>query len=238
MKLDLDIFADGADINEIRLMNAESYIKGMTTNPTLMRQAGVSDYVQFAKEILSFVTEKPISFEVFSDDLAEMKTQAQIISSWGKNVYVKIPITNTRGESTCEIIRELTQEGIKLNITAIFTLSQIEKALPNLVGTNGAYLSIFAGRIADTGVDPVPLIKDAVLMTSKLPNIQIIWASPRELLNVIQAQEAGCHIITATKDILKKLVLLEKNLTDYSLDTVKMFYRDAQDAGYQINEKI
>jgi transaldolase len=143
MKLDLDIFADGADINEIRLMNAESYIKGMTTNPTLMRQAGVSDYVQFAKEVLSFVTEKPISFEVFSDDLAEMKTQARVISSWGKNVYVKIPITNTRGESTCEIISELNQEGIKLNITAIFTLSQIEKVLPNLRGTTGVYLSIF-----------------------------------------------------------------------------------------------
>jgi transaldolase len=207
----------------------------MTTNPTLMRQAGVSDYVQFAKEVLSFVTEKPISFEVFSDDLAEMKTQARVISSWGKNVYVKIPITNTRGESTCEIISELNQEGIKLNITAIFTLSQIEKVLPNLRGTTGVYLSIFAGRIADTGIDPVPLIKDAVFMTRKFPNIQIIWASPRELLNVIQAQQVGCHIITATKDILKKLILLEKNLTEYSLDTVKMFYKDAQDAGYQIN---
>jgi transaldolase len=236
MKLSIDIFADGADINEIQEMNSKDFIKGMTTNPTLMRQAGIKDYAQFAKEALSVVTDKPISFEVFSDDISEMRSQAKVISSWGKNVNVKIPITNTRGESTAKIIRDLTQEGIKLNVTAIFTPNQIQEVLPSLAGTTGAYVSIFAGRIADTGIDPVPFIGDTVRLVNELSDIQVIWASPRELLNVVQADAAGCHIITATKDILKKMSLLEKNLTEYSLETVKMFYKDAKDAGYQIME--
>jgi transaldolase len=213
-------------------MAAKPHISGLTTNPTLMRKAGISDYVAFAKSVIKEVSGKPISFEVFSDDLDEMKVQAQKISSWGENVYVKIPITNTRGESTKPVIHFLSEKEVKVNVTAIMTEDQVRDVVRVLNPDVASCVSVFAGRIADTGRDPMPIMKNCIQILSINRKSELIWASPRELLNVFQADSIGCHIITATNDILKKLDLVNKDLIDYSLETVKMFYADAQEAKY------
>jgi len=210
------------------------FIKGFTTNPTLMRKAGVTDYEAFAKQVLAAIPDRPISFEVFSDDFREMERQALKIADWGPTVSVKIPITNTRGESCRALICRLARSGVKLNVTAVMTLEQVYEVLPALDGSTAGYISIFAGRIADTGRDPVPVMRAAVEALAATPQIELIWASPREVLNVCQASEVGCHIITATSDILKKLCLLGKDLLEYSLETVKMFRDDAVTAGFSI----
>jgi len=232
--LKVKIFADGADLQEMIAMSEKSYISGLTTNPTLMRKAGVLDYRKFARDVLTEIQSKPISFEVFSDDLTEMKNQALEIASWGENVYVKIPISNTLGLSTSDVVYELTRAGVKVNVTAIMTTNQVEEIAASLNPKIPSYISVFAGRIADTGRDPIPTLKKSleILQTNSLA--ELIWASPRELLNVIQADQINCHVITATKDILAKLSLLGHNLEDYSLDTVKMFRNDALASAYSI----
>lgn len=232
--LRVKLFADGADRAGILRMYANPMIRGFTTNPTLMRHAGVTDYEAFAKDILSAVADRPISFEVFADEFAEMERQALKISGWGENVYTKIPVTNTQRESSLELVCRLARRGVKLNVTALMTLQQVEDVASALAGGPPAYVSIFAGRIADTGRDPVPVIAEAVEILRPYPNIELIWASPRELLNIFQADSVGCHIITATHDLLCKLALVGKDLDDYSLDTVKMFHRDAAQAGYEL----
>jgi len=233
-KLKVQIFADGADKAGMLEMYNKSFIKGLTTNPTLMKKAGIKDYEAFAKDILLEVKDKSISFEVFSDDLDEMEKQALKIATWGENVYVKIPITNTKGIPTYSLIKKLSDKGVKVNVTAIMTLEQVRDVVLSLNQNVPSYVSVFAGRIADTGVDPVPLMSAAVLITSMNSKAEVIWASPRELLNIFQADEIGCQIITVTNDILKKLDLVDYNLSSYSLDTVKMFYNDALAAGYNI----
>ena len=230
--LKVKLFADGANVDGMVEMAGKDYIKGLTTNPSIMRKAGITDYRLFAKEVLKKITDKPVSFEVFSDDLTEMKRQALEIASWGENVYVKIPITNSIGLPTVSIIEDLTAQGCRINVTAVFTLAQVSSVFPALKSDIPSYVSIFAGRIADTGRDPVPIIKKAQEMLSDLNSCEIIWASPRELLNVFQAEECGCHIITATNELLGKLSLIGKDLDDYSLDTVKMFANDAMKSGY------
>ncbi len=237
MKLDdlkIKIFADGADKSGILEMNAKPWIKGFTTNPTLMRKAGISDYESFAKDILKVIKEKPISLEVFSDELAEMERQALKIAAWGKNVYVKIPVTNTRRESTAPIIDHLARAGVRLNITAVMTLPQVKELAKALKPGPGSIISVFAGRIADSGRDPLPIMQDSLAFMKDFPKIDLLWASPREILNIVQADAIGCQIITVTNDLLKKLDLLGKDLTEFSLDTVKMFYDDAQKAGYKL----
>jgi transaldolase len=209
-------------------------ISGFTTNPTLMRKSGIGDYSAFAREILGLIPDRPISFEVFADDFWEMEQQAHEIASWGSNVYVKIPVTNTRGESSDDLLRRLAREGIKVNVTALMTLSQVLRVSECLAGGPPCNVSVFAGRIADTGRDPVPIMSAAVELLRPYPNLELIWASPRELLNVFQADLIGCHIITVTTDVLRKLVLVGKDLQEYSLETVKMFYEDAQKAGYRL----
>ena len=233
-KLKVQIFADGADKAGMLEMYNKSFIKGLTTNPTLMKKAGIKDYEAFAKDILLDVKDKSISFEVFSDDLDEMEKQALKIATWGENVYVKIPITNTKGIPTYSLIKKLSDKGVKVNVTAIMTLEQVRDVVLSLNQNVPSYVSVFAGRIADTGVDPVPLMSAAVQITSMNSKAEVIWASPRELLNIFQADEIGCQIITVTNDILKKLSLVEYDLSEYSLDTVKMFYNDANQAGYSI----
>ena len=233
-KLKVQIFADGADKAGMLEMYKKSFIKGLTTNPTLMKKAGIKDYEAFAKDILLEVKDKSISFEVFSDDLDEMEKQALKIATWGENVYVKIPVTNTKGIPTYSLIKKLSDKGVKVNVTAIMTLEQVRDVVLSLNQNVPSYVSVFAGRIADTGVDPVPLMSAAVQITSMNSKAEVIWASPRELLNVFQADEIGCQIITVTNDILKKLELVDYNLSLYSLDTVKMFYNDALAAGYKI----
>jgi transaldolase len=233
--LRIRLFADGADVETMRLMAAKPHIQGLTTNPTLMRQAGVTDYRSFAMDVLRFVVEKPISFEVFSDDFAEMEDQAHEIASWGSNVFVKIPITNTKGQKAAPLIERLAKAGIQLNITAILTLEQVMDAAAVLRRDVPSFVSVFAGRIADTGRDPVPLIEKSIEVIRPLSASQLIWASPRELLNVFQADAAGCHVITATSEILEKLALVGKDLGEYSLDTVRMFHRDAQVSGFSLN---
>ncbi len=232
--LNVKIFADGADKAGIMEMYAAPYIKGFTTNPTLMRKAGVSDYSGFAKDILSVIHDRPISFEVFSDEFSEMEAQALEIASWGENVYVKIPVTNTRRETCYALAKKLSEQKVKLNITALMAIEQVRDVSDVLASDVPSYISVFAGRIADTGRDPVPIMAQAVDICSANPNIELIWASPRELLNVFQADAIGCHIITATNDILVKLSLVGKDLHEFSLDTVKMFYNDAVAAGYKI----
>ena len=234
MNLKVKLFADGADKEGMLEMYKNPQIKGFTTNPTLMKKAGVINYEAFAKEILSIITDRPISFEVFSDDFSEMEKQALKISKWGNNVNVKIPITNTKGESSSKLVKSLTDKGVKINVTAMFLIEQVKEIAPILGKGSGGYISIFAGRIADAGIDPVPIMKEAVEILKEYPNVELIWASPRELYNVVQADSIGCHIITATHDILKKLPLLGKDLREFSLDTVKMFYNDAQNAGYTL----
>ena len=232
--LSIKIFADGADRNSIMEHYANPLIKGFTTNPTLMRKAGITDYQGFAHEILSEVRDRPISFEVFSDEFDEMYRQAQLISSWGDNVFVKIPVTNTRGESAVPLLERLAPEGVKMNVTALFTLDQVRAVSAALANAAPSNISVFAGRIADAGVDPVPLMTQALKIMAAHPQQELIWASPRELFNVIQANDIGCHIITATSDILAKLKLIGKDLSQYSLETVKMFYDDASAAGFSI----
>jgi transaldolase len=232
--LRIKIFADGADLPGILQMYAQPWISGFTTNPTLMRKAGISDYASFARQVLAAIPDRPISFEVFSDDFSEMERQALEISRWGDNVYVKIPITNTRGESSVDLCRTLAADGLKLNVTALLTLDQVCSVARALAGGPPACVSVFAGRIADTGVDPLPMMQAALKMLAPCPNLELIWASPRELLNIVQADAIGCHIITVTNDILGKLKLLGKDLNEYSLDTVAMFHRDAAASGFSL----
>lgn len=232
--LKVKLFADGANIDEILALYKNPKIQGFTTNPTLMRKAGISDYISFAKEVLSHIADRPISFEVFADDFENMDRQAQIINSWAENVYVKIPITNTKSEPAYDLIKKLSHDGIKLNVTAIMTKEQVKGVHEALNTDVPSIVSVFAGRIADTGVDPVPFMKDCAQILTSNKTAELLWASPRELLNVFQADESGSHIITATPDLLKKLELVGKDLEEYSLDTVKMFYNDASSAGYTI----
>lgn len=232
--LKVKLFADGADVSGIQEMAANPAIKGFTTNPTLMRKAGVTDYKAFAQQVLKVVTDRPVSFEVFADEFGEMEKQAMEIASWGRNVNVKIPVTNTRGEFCGDLVEWLSHAGVQLNVTAVMTLDQVERITARLAPATGAIVSVFAGRIADTGRDPVPLMAEAVKILKSRPKAELIWASPRELLNIFQADAIGCHIITATNDILKKLSLVGKELDAYSLETVEMFYKDASAAGYRI----
>ena len=232
--LKVQIFADGADKAGMLEMHEKSYIKGLTTNPTLMKKVGISDYRAFCKDILKTINDKSLSFEVFSDDFDEMKRQALEIASWGDNVYVKIPVTNTKGETCYSMVKALVEHKVKVNVTAIMTLEQVRSVADVLDAEVPSYVSVFAGRIADTGVDPVPLMTEAVSILASKPAAELIWASPRELLNIFQANEIGCHVITVTNDILKKLALVDYDLTEYSLDTVKMFYNDAVSAGFKL----
>lgn len=229
------IFADGAELEGMRALAREPFINGFTTNPTLMRKAGVSDYRAFAKQVVAAIPDRPISFEVLSDDFAEMERQAREIATWGEHVYVKIPVTNTRQLPSYDLINRLSGTGVKVNVTAILTLEQVRNVVVALKGGAPSNVSVFAGRIADTGRDPVPLMTAALELLSAEPGAELIWASPRELLNIFQADSIGCHIITVTHDILKKLPLVGKSLDDYSLDTVKMFYDDARAAGYSLD---
>jgi len=233
-ELTVKLFADGADPAGMLALSQNPLIRGFTTNPTLMRKAGISDYRAFAREILQAIPDRPISFEVFSDEFDQMERQAMEISGWGRNVYVKIPITNTRGESSSPLVERLAGRGVKVNITAMLALDQVAHILPALADAPSAYVSVFAGRVADTGRDPVPLMAAALELLRPHPHVELIWASPRELLNILQADAIGCHIITATHDILNKLHLVGRDLHAYSLDTVKMFYEDAQKAGYTL----
>ena len=232
--LKVKIFADGADKAGMLEMNAKSYIKGLTTNPTLMRKAGINDYKAFAKEILVEIKDKSISFEVFSDDFNEMERQALEIASWGQNVYVKIPVTNSQGATSYGLIKKLAAQKVKMNVTALMTLTQVREVVASLDPNVPSYVSVFAGRMADTGFDPVPMMAAAVEALKTAPAAELIWASPRELLNIFQADQIGCHIITVTHDILKKLSLVGYDLAAYSLDTVRMFYDDALTAGFKL----
>ena len=233
-RLKVKIFADGADKAGMLDMYAKPYIKGLTTNPTLMRKAGLNDYRAFAKDILRVIVDKPISFEVFSDDFAEMERQAMEIAGWGDNVYVKIPVTNTKREPSYDLVRKLAKRKVKINVTAIMTLAQVKDVVAALDSATPSYVSVFAGRIADTGRDPVPHMAEAVKLLKVNPRAELIWASPRELLNIFQADAIGCHVITVTNDILKKLSLVGFDLDEYSLDTVKMFRADAVAAGFKL----
>jgi transaldolase len=233
-KLSVRVFADGADIASIRKLAADPLIAGFTTNPTLMRKAAVDDYEHFAHELLECVPDRPVSFEVFSDEFDDMGRQALKIASWGDNVYVKIPITNTDGMSSLELVRRLAGEGVKLNVTALMTNEQVDATASALEGGTAAFVSVFAGRIADTGREPEPIMARALETLRPLPDFQLIWASPREVLNIVQADRIGCHIITATNDLLAKIGLLGRDLIDFSLDTVRMFHRDAVAAGYTL----
>lgn len=234
-QLKIKLFMDGADVEGMRSAVARMpHIKGFTTNPTLMRKAGVTDYAGFAREVLAAVDGRPVSFEVFSDDFCEMEREARIIHGWGPNASVKIPVTNTRGESAAPLIRKLAAEGVPLNVTAILTLDQVRDVAEALHEDTPAIVSVFAGRIADAGVDPVPLMTQARRLLDRLPRAELLWASPREVLNVVQAEAVGCHIITATKDVLAKLPILGRDLADYSLETVRMFWSDAREAGFRI----
>ena len=233
-RLRIKIFADGADLASMKALAANPRVKGFTTNPTLMRKANVTDYVAFAHEVLAAIPDRPVSFEVFADEFAEMEAQALEIASWGKNVYVKIPITNTRRASAVPLVQRLSKQGVQLNVTAVFTLAQVEAVTGALDAATPAVISVFAGRIADTGVDPVPLMAEAKRISRAKPKAELLWASPRELLNIFHAESVGCDIITVTPDVLAKLELVGKSLDDYSLETVKMFYKDASAAGYSI----
>ena len=233
-EMTVKIFADGADLPGILALYKDPVIKGFTTNPTLMKQAGITDYANFAQSLLQAIPDRPISFEVFADDFDDMEWQALEIASWGANVVVKIPVTNTRGESAAPLVRRLAKEGATLNVTAMMTLDQVREIAECLAEAPHAYVSVFAGRIADTGRDPVPIMAEAVRILRQYPNVELIWASPRELLNVFQADAIGCHVITVTHDVLKKLKLIGKDLGEYSLETVQMFYNDAQKAGFRL----
>lgn len=232
--LNVKIFADGADKAGMLEMYAKPYVHGFTTNPTLMHKAGLTDYRAFAKDVLTAIPDRPISFEVFADDFDEMERQASEIATWGEHVYVKVPVTNTRREPSYELVQRLSHAGVKLNVTAILTLEQVRDVVQALSGGAPSCVSVFAGRIADTGVDPLPILTASLELLRLAPGAELIWASPRELLNIFQADAIGCHIITVTNDILKKLSLVGKDLGDYSLDTVKMFHEDGRKAGFTL----
>jgi transaldolase len=234
LNLRIDLYADGADVRDMIAARDSGIIKGFTTNPTLMRKSGIADYETFAHEALQAVSGLPISFEVFADEFDEMERQAKRIATWGESVFVKIPITNTRKESSVPLIRRLSAAGVKLNITAILTVDQVRCVVEALDAKVPAIISVFAGRIADTGRDPVPIMTEALSFVRQKPKAQLLWASPRELLNIFQADACGCHIITVTSDILKKLATVGKSLDELSLDTVKMFYNDASAAGFRL----
>ena len=234
MKFRVKIFADGANLEEMVRTYRSGTVQGFTTNPTLMRKAGVRDYESFARKVLGEISDLPISFEVFSDEMYEMARQARKIAGWGHNVYVKIPITTTDGEFTGRIIKSLSGDGIKLNITAICTVEQVQRVSEELSETAHAIVSVFAGRVADTGRDPVPIMREALQVLKAHPLAELLWASPREVLNIVQADAIGCHIITVTNDLLKKVPILGTDLADMSLQTVKMFYDDAKAAGFQL----
>lgn len=233
-ELAIKLFADGADKTSMLELYANRWVKGFTTNPTLMRKAGIQDYEGFARDILSCITDRPVSLEVFADDFDEIERQARLIASWGQNVYVKIPITTTRGESTLSTVRRLSHSGVRLNVTAIFTLHQVRDAASALAGGAPSLVSVFCGRIADTGRDPVPMMAAASQMVQQHPGIELVWASTRELLNILQAESIQCDIITVTPDILNKLNLLGKDLAEYSRETVRMFYEDARKSGFTL----
>jgi len=233
-KLRVKIYADGADKAAILRLTDNPFVKGFTTNPTLMHKAGITEYEAFARELLVDLGDYPISFEVFADEHDEMRRQARKIAEWGSNVYVKIPITNTRMESCLRVVRDLTQDGIKVNVTALMTISQVDATCQALVGGAAACVSVFAGRIADTGRDPMPMMAESVAHINDLPAVELIWASPRELLNIFHADSIGTHIITVTPDILSKLGTVGKDLDEFSLDTVKMFANDASAAGFRL----
>jgi transaldolase len=235
--LRVKIFADGADLVRVRSLCSEPWIRGFTTNPTLMRAAGVTDYEAFARELLELVANRPISFEVLADEPDEIERQARLISTWGENVYVKVPITDTRGNASAAIVRRLSADGVKLNVTALLTVAQVESAAEWLAGGRGGYLSLFAGRIADAGRDPVPMVAAALEVLTAYPQLELIWASPREVLNVVQANAVGCHVITVTDDILRKLPSLGRDLDEFSLDTVRMFHHDGKAAGYTLETR-
>ncbi|MCX6157534.1 MAG: transaldolase [Ignavibacteriae bacterium] len=232
--LKIKIFADGADVNDMEKASLAGIVKGFTTNPTLMKKSGITDYEKFAKEAITKVNNMPISFEVFSDDFETMEKEAMKIAGWGENVYVKIPITNTKRESSINLIKELDSKNIKLNVTAILTLKQVEDVCGAFKDTSESIISVFAGRIADTGYDPIPLMKEAKGILSAKKGLELLWASSREVLNILQAEQCGCEIITVTNDLLKKLHMIGMDLGELSLDTVKMFYNDASSAGYKI----
>jgi transaldolase len=228
------IFADGADKAGMLEMYRNPIVQGFTTNPTLMRAAGVADYRAFAKEVLEVIRDRPISFEVMADDFEAMERQALEIASWGANVFVKVPVTNTKAEPSYDLLRRLSAKGVQLNVTAVMTLGQVRDVAAAIAGARAACVSVFAGRIADSGRDPIPIMAAAKELLRPYPQLELLWASPRELLNIVQADAVGCDIITATNDVLKKLPLIGKDLAEFSLDTVKMFYNDAQRAGYQV----
>ena len=232
--LTIKIFADGADRRGVLELYRRPYIKGFTTNPTLMRAAGITDYRAFAHELLQAVPDRPMSFEVFADEFGEMERQAMEIAGWGSNVFVKIPITTTRREPSFALIRRLAKRGLQLNVTAVMALDQVRGAAESLSGSPASYVSVFAGRIADTGRDPVPLMAKAVELLRPFPQVELIWASPRELLNIFQADAIRCHVITVTHDLLGKLPLVGRDLHDFSLDTVKMFHEDGLKAGFTL----
>src|SRR4029079_2596603 len=233
-RLRIKIFADGADIKGMKALAANPMVKGFTTNPSLMRKAGITDYVAFAHEVLAAIPKHPVSFEVFADEFAEMEAQALEIASWGENVYVKIPVTNTKRASAVPLVQQLSKRGVQLNVTAVFTLEQVEAITAALDAGTPAVISVFAGRIADTGVDPVPRMAEAKKIARAKPKAELLWASPRELLNIFHADSAGCDIITVSHDVLDTLGLVGKDLDEYSLETVNMFYKDASAAGYTI----
>lgn len=233
-ELRVQVFADGADKTSMIELYRQPYIKGFTTNPTLMRKAGITDYERFALDILQHIPDRPISFEVFADDEPEMERQARKIARWANNVYVKIPVTNTRSEPMYDLIRRLGADGIQVNATALLALDQVRHVAKALQGGAPSYISVFAGRVADTGRDPIPLMKSALELMAPEPNCQLVWASPRELLNIFQADEIGCHIITVTSDVLKKVSLVGKDLHEFSLETVRMFHDDAAHSGYTL----
>jgi transaldolase len=236
--LRIRLFADGADRRTMLEMADNPMIRGFTTNPTLMRKAGIADYEAFARDILRAIPDRPISFEVFADDFDQMEEQASQIATWGDQVYVKVPVTNTKGESSAPLISRLSGWGVKVNATALMTLDQVSEMTYALAGGAPGYISVFAGRLTDTGRDPVPFMRSAIDIIRPFRNIELIWASPRELLNVFQADQLGCHIITATSDILKKIELVERDLAEYSLETVKMFYDDARKSGFTLNRPV
>lgn len=233
-QLTIKIFADGADLKGMKEAAAQPLVRGFTTNPTLMRQAGVSDYKQFALDVLKLIPDRPVSFEVFADDFPTMEAQGREIASWGSNVYVKVPVTNTKGEFAGPLLARLSNAGIKLNVTAIMTNDQVRRVAAALAKDAPAIVSVFAGRIADTGRDPVPLMREAMVLLKERPNTELLWASPRELLNIFQADEIGCHIITVSSDIIRKLTLVGKDLDHYSLETVAIFHKDALTAAFTI----
>jgi transaldolase len=230
----LKVFADGADLPGILKLRDDPIVRGFTTNPTLMRKAGVDDYEAFAREILEVVTEHPISFEVFADEFDEMERQALRIAAWGDNVNVKVPVTNTQRASSAELQRRLADQGVRLNVTALMTVRQVEEVTAAIAGGPGGYVSVFAGRIADTGRDPIPIMQESLAVMADHGHLELIWASPREVLNIVQAAEIGCDIITVTHDLLAKLHTLGKDLDDFSLETVQMFHADATGAGYTL----